>query len=316
MARSRTPAREGGKGNGSVRVLLLYHFCRVQLPGIKLSPHTYELQLRRMFELHCSKERAAAWDKFLDELHPLDAFISSACLDRDAAAWECLFAARAGRADRLLVDALRARAVRLFPRDEERQESAVADFWGHLLVAETPGALPILARYDGQRPLIPWLIRIFQNWQISQLRGKDHKAEVLADDDLLHDRELPGEPDPRWHECFCDAARAWLADLSESELLLLGLRLRYRLSQREVANLREVHEGTISRQITQLRDRCLDFVGQRLLAEGWDGDDLSGFVHSEMAGLLMDEPRLSADYLARMLKAKGKTALGDEVAGS
>jgi SRSO17 transposase len=43
------------------------------------------------------------------------------------------------------------------------------------------------------------------------------------------------------------------------------------------------------------------------LPHAWvTGDDLSGFVLSEMASLLMDEPRLSADYLAALLGARGK----------
>ena len=36
-------------------------------------------------------------------------------------------------------------------------------------------------------------------------------------------------------------------------------------------------------------------------------DDLSTFVLSEMGSLLMDEPRLSADQLARMLSERGKS---------
>jgi hypothetical protein len=88
----------------------------------------------------------------------------------------------------LLVDALRARAVRLYPRDEERQEEAVADFWGYLIAGEKSG-LPILARYDGQRPLVPWLIRVFQNKHISELR-KSKGVQLLPDDDF-DDHDLP-----------------------------------------------------------------------------------------------------------------------------
>src|SRR5439155_1041659 len=96
---------------------------------------------------------------------------------------EALFAARAGRSDCLLLDALRARAVRLYPRDEERQDSAVTEFWSQLVVPEAPGRLPTLGRYDGQRPLVPWLIRVFQNWHISQLRTEMHS--LLLDDPRL-----------------------------------------------------------------------------------------------------------------------------------
>jgi RNA polymerase sigma factor (sigma-70 family) len=212
----------------------------------------------------------------------------------------------------LLVDALRARAVRLYPRDEERQDSAVTEFWSHLIVSETPGSVPVLARYDGQRPLVPWLIRVFQNWHISQIRSHSG-IHALPDDDVA--LPLAAEPDGRWHEAFCLAAREAIAQLGESELLILGLRLRYRLSQREVAALLGVHEGTISRQTTHLRDRCLDDISRRLLAEGWTGDDLSSFVLREMGSLLMDEPRLSADQLARMLAARGKKLPSEEVIG-
>ena len=288
------------------RQLLLYHFCRVQLPGVALAPPTFERHLRRAFELYRGKSANGASEVvFLDNLYPLDWYLASACLEGDARAWESLFAARTSRADCLLVDALRARAVRLYPRDEERQENAVVEFWSHLLVPETQGSLATLARFDGQRPLVPWLIRVFQNWHISQLRHHSHAAmQALPDDDLA--AELPAvHANGQWHEAFCLAARDWLGDLNDNELLILGMRLRYRMSQREVANLLGVHEGTISRQTTQLRDRCLEAIGQRLISQGWTGDDLSEFILNEMGSLLMDEPRLSADALAGLLHAKG-----------
>src|SRR5262249_47638974 len=171
-------------------------------------------------------------------------------------------------------------------------------------VPETPGSVAILARYDGQRPLVPWLIRVFQNWHISQLRHRSG-VHALPEDDLA--LPLPAEADGRWHEAFCLAAREWLRELTDNELLILGLRLRYRMSQREVAHLLGLHEGTLSRQTSHLRDRCLDAIRDRLLAQGWTGDDLSAFVLNEMGSILMDEPRLSADSLASILAARGKT---------
>jgi RNA polymerase sigma factor (sigma-70 family) len=208
--------------------------------------------------------------------------------------------------DCLLVDALRARAVRLFPRDEERQDEAVTEFWGYLLAGEKPGSTPILARYDGQRPLVPWLIRVFQNKHISDLR-QSKGVQALPEDDV-DERDLPfaDSGDGRWHEEFRLAAREWLGELSDNGALILGLRLRYRLSQRQVATLLGVHEGNISRQTSKLRDHCLEHIGKRLLEQGWTGDDLSDFVLKEMDSLLMDEPRLSADRLAALLAARGK----------
>ncbi len=284
---------------------LLYHFCRLQLPHVGMAPDAFARHLQRTFDLFQSKsEQPVGWDQYLENLYPLDWFLASACIDNNPAAWEQLFASRAGRSDCLLTDALRARAARLYPRDEERQDSAVQEFWGHLCVPEHAGSLPILARYDGQRPLVPWLIRVFQNWHVSQLRRHGH-AQALPEDDVALPLPSPAGDD-RWREAFAQAAREWLSGLEESELLLLGLRVRYRLSQREVAQLLQVHEGTISRRNDQLRDRCLQQISRRLVAEGWTGDDLSELVRTEMFSLLLDEPRLGADALAGLLAKKGK----------
>ncbi len=283
------------------RQALLYHFCRLQLPTVALSSTAFDRHLNRALGLARTKGDVSE-ELFFAHFYPLDWFLASACLEGDSRAWEALFAARTSRADCLLIDALRARAVRLYPRDEERQDSAVSEFWSHLLISDTPGTPATLARYDGQRPLVPWLIRVFQNWHISKLRHPTG-AQALPEDDLA--AALP-PTDDRWHEAFCQAARDWLGTLSDSELLILGLRLRYRMSQREAAQLLGVHEGTVSRQTSHLRDRCLEVVGERLMAEGWEGDDLSAFVMNEMGAILMDDPRLSADYLAKLLNARGK----------
>jgi RNA polymerase sigma factor (sigma-70 family) len=284
---------------------LLYHFCRLQVPDVALPEASAARHLQRTYNLSQAKaETPPSWDQYLGKLYPLDWFLAVGCLEGSVPAWEHLFAARTGRADCLLVDALRARAVRLYPRDAERQDSAVAEFWSHLLVPDNPSSLPVLARYDGQRPLVPWLIRVFQNWHVSRLR-QETGLRPLPEDDLA--LPLEAKENGRWHEAFCLAARDWLKELGEMELLILGLRLRYRLSQREVAALLGVHEGTVSRQTAQLRDRCLDSIGQRLVQEGWTGDDLEGYVLNEMGGLLLDEPRLSADSLARLLAARGRS---------
>ena len=286
------------------RRALLYHFCRMQTPAVALPPVTFDRHLDRTFALYRRKNPDATFPAYLDSLYSMDWYLSCACIEGDGRAWELLFAARTGRSDCLLVDALRARAARLYPRDEERQETAVAEFWSQLLVSESAGSLPVLARYDGQRPLIPWLIRVFQNAHISRLRAAAG-LHSLPDDDVA--LPLPARSDGRWHEAFCQAARETIAALSDGEVLILGLRLRYRMSQREVAHLLGVHEGTISRQTDKLRDHVLDRVRDRLLAQGWTGDDLSELVLTEMGPLLLDEPRLGADRLAGLLAARGRS---------
>ncbi len=294
---------------GKHPVALLYHFCRLRTPAVPLPLEVFAGHLERGFGLYRAKRARAgetvSWDGFLANLYALDWFLACACLEGDTRAWECLFASRASRSDCLLVDALRLRAVRLFPRNEERQEQAVTDFWGFLLAGERDGSLPVLARYDGQRPLVPWLIRVFQNKHLSDLR-QEQGMQALPDEGL-EEKDLPfPAQEERWHEEFRHAARDWLAGLTDQEVLILGLRLRYRLSQREVAAVLGIHEGNVSRQTARLRDHCLEQIGKHLRELGWTGDDLGEYVLKEMDSLLLDEPRLSADRLAALLAARGR----------
>ena len=290
------------------RVTLLYHFCRLQLPSVRIPEPKFLAHLERTFRLFAPKVPGPlTWAEYLEGLYAVDWAVCVGCLEGSNAAWEILFAARTGRSDCLLVDALRARAVRLYPRDEEKQETAVTEFWGNLIAAEHEGSPPILARYDGQRPLTPWLIRVFQNWHLSKLR--QHAGPTALPDDEI---ALPLDSSPkadgagRWHEAFVSAARDWLGAIDDDERLLLGLRWRYRMSQREVAGLLGLHEGSISRRTDKLRDRALEQIGRRLVSEGWTGDDIEGFILTELGALLTDDPRLSADQLGRLLAAKGK----------
>lgn len=288
------------------RLALLYYYCRVQRPQLVVSRATFLRHMGRMYDRARHVKPDVSWDAFLVGLQALDAFLAAACLENLGAAWEQLFAAKVGRADRLLLDALRSRAARLYPRHEQEQEAAVTDFWGQLLVPPGEGSLPILARYDGQRPLVPWLLRVFQNRQISHLRSPAAHAAGLVEDDHL---EAPAQTDAPsssvWHELFCDAARNWLGSLSDQELVLLGLRWRYQLSQREAAHLLGVHEGTLSRQIDKLRERCVAEIQTQLEAQGWSEDDLQGYIMTEMAGVLLDDSRLSLARLGQTLRRLG-----------
>jgi RNA polymerase sigma factor (sigma-70 family) len=290
----------------AARAAAVYQFARLQLPRVAVPEGAYLAHLGRAFGLFAPKAepQPLTWPAFLDGLYAADLLVCGGCLDGLQVAWEELFAVRTGRSDALLVDALRARAARLYPRNEEKQESAVDEFWSQLLVPEVEGRPPVLARYDGQRPLAPWLIRVFQNLHLSRLRKHD-PATALPDDDLAVPLPTPQRADARWHERFVAAARDWLAETTDAERLLLGLRWRYRLSQREVSHLLHVHEGTISRQTDKLRDHALAVIGAKLTAEGWTGDDLAELVGSEMGAVLLDDPRLSADQLARLVAAKG-----------
>ncbi len=301
-ATSQSPACTAAE---AARIAALYHLGRIQYPKLAIAEAAYRGHLDRAFRTYGAKVDGLRWESFLEGLYAFDFFVTSGCAEGIDAAWETLFNSRTGRSDCLLLDALRARANRLYPRDDEKQESAVAEFWSHLIVPDAEGRTPTLFRYDGQRPLAPWLIRVFQNWHLSKLR-KHPGATALPDDDLAMELPSRTKTETRWHEVFCNAARDWLDGMSDQERLLLGLRWRYKMSQRDVAGLLGVHEGTISRQTDKLRDGALDSIREKLIAEGWTGDDLEAYILTEMGGLLIDDPRLSADQLGRLLAARGK----------
>lgn len=288
------------------RLPLLYHYCRIQRPRLVIPYAQFVEHINRMYERARHMQPELEWQSFLTQWQALDAFLVVACMERLEAAWEQLFCAKVGRADRLLLDALRSRAARLYPRKEYEQEAVVNDFWGQLIVPPTEGSLSILARYDGLRPLVPWLLRVFQNRNISHMRSPGQQMSALGEDEHV---EAPIQIDVRsstvWHELFRDAARSWLSTLSDHELVLLGLRWRYQLSQREVAQLMHVHEGTLSRQMDKLRDRCVTEIQTQLEAQGWAEDDIQGYILSEMASILVDDSRLSISSLGRKLKHLG-----------
>src|SRR5580765_3657020 len=104
---------------------LLFLFLRVQLPAIRVARPTFDAHLSRAFAVYTPKvTEPVSWDAFLTGLYPLDWAVCVGCLEGSNAGWDLLFAARTGRSDTLLVDALRARAARLYPRNEEKQETA------------------------------------------------------------------------------------------------------------------------------------------------------------------------------------------------
>ncbi len=295
------------------RLMLLFHFARLQLPAVRVPEPKFLSHAERTFRIFYPKSPDVTWGGYLEGLYAVDWAVCVGCLEGSNAAWEQLFNARTGRSDCLLVDALRARATRLYPRDEERQDTAVTEFWSTLIVSENEESVPILARYDGQRPLAPWLIRVFQNWHLSKLR--QHGGPMsLPDDDIAIPLESAPKADThaRWHEVFVLAARDWLCTLDDDERLLLGLRWRYRMSQREVAGLLGLHEGSISRRNDKLRDKGVEQIRKRLVAEGWTGDDVEDFILTELGALLTDDARLSADQLGRLLAARGKALPGEK----
>ena len=68
-----------------VQTALLYHFCRLRLPGIALPLASFERHLARALDLYRAREareqRTGAWPGFVEALYPVDWFLACACLE-------------------------------------------------------------------------------------------------------------------------------------------------------------------------------------------------------------------------------------------
>src|SRR5262249_60064600 len=130
----------------------------------------------------------------------------------------------------------------------------------------------------------------------------------IPDEDIAYPMNPTPVTDPagRWHEVFVQAARDWLGAIDDEERLLLGLRWRYRLSQREAAKLFGLNEGTLTRRTDKLRDRALEQIGGRRGGEGGAGGGLGGVVFTGLGAGPAADPRPAAHPPAPPPAPQGK----------
>ena len=100
---------------------------------------------------------------------------------------------------------------------------------------------------------------------------------------MMVELALPSHEADRWYEEFRLAARDWLAGLDDGQVLILGLRLRYRMSQRDVARLVGIHEGNVSKHTTKLSDQLFCLYRPAFARTGLDGRGFEWF-HPERDG--------------------------------
>ena len=287
------------------QVRALYHFARLRLPRIRLAWDTFVSRLENAYQ---RSVRTANHHKtipptrrdYAERIYGLDSYLCFGCMNQDKVAWELLFSTYT-QADTLLYEALRKHACRFFPRDRLLQEEKVHTFWGNLIICEKEGQTPILERYDGARPLVPWLITVFDHWVHSDKR-KDQDWFDL--DENTGGASIPPSEDAGndiWHELFADAARAWLSTVHGRGLLVIGLMWVFQFRQREVGKLLKVHEGTITRIRQELDDQASEFIQAAMERQGWTGDDLTPYLHHEMGPILDADPRLSIPAMHALL---------------
>ncbi|VTS06396.1 sigma-70 family RNA polymerase sigma factor [Tuwongella immobilis] len=287
------------------QVRAIYQFARLRLPRIQLPWDVFLARFRNAYARTLrTQERAHTVpptpEEYVLRVYALDSYLCFGCLNNDRVAWQMLFQTHT-QADAILHETLRKHLCHFFPRDPDRQDDKLNTFWGNLILAEREGQTPILERYDGLRPLVPWLITVFDNWIRSEQRPTVRMVQRDEDAPEIAETRDEDSGNSQWHELFGEAAREWLSTLEGRNLLVIGLLWVHQLNQRSVAQLLGVHEGTVTRIRQALKTEADEAIIPVLERNGWTGDDLTPFWGSEMASVLNRDPRLSAQAIRKLL---------------
>jgi RNA polymerase sigma-70 factor (ECF subfamily) len=248
-----TPAGSGGVPDAaSFEDVLAKLHARGQAahPTLVLADDVFAAHLGR-----CGLTPAAA-----PETHAEDLFLACACLRNVDGALERLQEAYRPRIAREINRLGRASAF----RDEVEQR-----LWDALLVGSDAG--PRLATYVGAGPLERWLGISAQRIALMIVRreGIEERVhdELAAQEHLLvHDPEMAAIKE-RYRGHFQRAIEAALGTLDPREKMIIRMNLIDGLTLERIAKVYGVHQTTVTRWLSDARDRVVADAKQRLRVE-------------------------------------------------
>ncbi len=130
-------------------------------------------------------------------------------------------------------------------------DEVLADLWSGAFVMRENGRLPLLAKYAGESPLLPFLSRIATNLFIDHQRKRKRLSDTPPSDDL------PDDSTPAVEDYLLVLVREALQeaiDLCDPEaMVMLRLISMHNLSQREIGVLWNRSEFWISRFLKQAK---------------------------------------------------------------
>jgi RNA polymerase sigma-70 factor (ECF subfamily) len=209
-----------------------------------------------------SAEPDADLGSFLSALHTNDLYLACACADGLDEGWQRFhFLYR-----KYLLDLGRS-LTGGSPENEEIGQT----IWIDLFLPDRSGNSRI-ASYDGRSSMATWLRVVVTNRVINERQRKDHHSGDLD--------SIPEPADPaalrcvedrlgrdRYHSMIIDTFKHAFSTLSKRERLILLLRFDHGVQLGDIAQLLQVHQSTITRQIDRAVARLREHVTASLASQ-------------------------------------------------
>ncbi|NNE44298.1 MAG: sigma-70 family RNA polymerase sigma factor [Gemmatimonadetes bacterium] len=109
-----------------------------------------------------------------------------------------------------------------------------------------------LERFDAERPLAPWLVRIATNRAMTLLEVRQRRPVEELEDTVPDPGDLPDEATERRR--LHERVRQHLEGLPEDQRAILVLRATDQLSYREIADTLDIPIGTVMSRLARARE--------------------------------------------------------------
>jgi RNA polymerase sigma-70 factor (ECF subfamily) len=263
-----------------------------------------------------SVEARKAATEFLSTLNADDLCLATACAKGDEAAWEDFF-----REYRSYLVSVARTMTQDAGAAEQLADSTFAELYG---LRESGGArISKFSFYSGRGSLRGWLRAVvFQlsadhHRQTSRLVQTEEPEDMdrLAQAAEKPERRVAPEPEfirERYRDAVAQALRNAMVDLEPRERLLLAYYYYDEMTLRQIGQLFEVHEATISRWLTKVQKRLRKLVEKGLVRD----HHFNRREVTEAIALAAEQMNISVgDYLLESVSAERKLERPAETAG-
>jgi RNA polymerase sigma-70 factor (ECF subfamily) len=261
-------------------------------------------------------EARKAATEFLSTLNADDLCLATACAKGDDAAWEDFF-----REYRSYLVSIARTMTQDAGAAEQLADSTFAELYG---LRESGGArISKFSFYSGRGSLRGWLRAVVFQLSADHHRQSSRLVQTEEPEDMDRlaqaaekpERRVVPEPEfirERYSDAVAQALRAAMGDLEPRERLLLAYYYYDEMTLRQIGQLFEVHEATISRWLTKVQKRL-----RKLVEKGLARDHR--FNRREVAeaiALAAEQMNISVgDYLLESVSAERKLERPAETAG-
>lgn len=230
-------------------------------------------EFKRFLEPLCEGRKSEQ----IDSLHLRDLYLSCAALQGCPTAIE------------IVHKSLRTELSRVWTKAEYDCASEVQQAVLVSLLVSNEGCQPKLSQYQGRASLRSWLrVIVVREYQRTV---KGYKKESLGGEDM---QVLPGRLLPmdtamdtnRYVQAFKSVFQECFASLSIHDRTILRQHYRDRITIGKMSQLRNVHRGTMARELAQVRQRLEQSVSSSMWRALEVDSDAAAMLHAQVASQL------------------------------